>query len=614
MASFHNWTGDEEIDKQVPQFLNEDNAATQEKLNAKFNKSYHLAKASDLNSIRNEGFYTCGSNNDAETMLNCPTEYAFGLMVWGTGEIVYQEVREYNRSSKNQDNNNCWRRSYYTSGNVQNTWSNWQKMAYTATTLAGYGITDGMRKDVTNRVSVEDIVQMDVNTTYLSILGGNSFDKCASFQLYGGESTSNTGQFVLRAKDLTHSVAFFGSPSGILRWDAKNIVRSVNNFDADNKGNVTIPVDTAMSSTSTNPVQNKVIKGELNYLSLESGQLAIPSDSRSYISKVATNSFAPINDRAHLIIEQSADGDVWETLFDSSTTTDNNYKLAYLNGLKFPSQLRVAKGYMARIRLAVPGTLYFSSLAFFVRAINNTNSDLKISYKCYVGLNGIKTNVYNSGGFSTYGSWVSTIFKAPTYNNVMYVFNEDKQDVTLFFQGVLCKGTDGDRSVLNFDQNNMRTVTSYPVQAPTFIGRSTQDNDGNPINTTYVKKNTANTWTAQQNFHDLMLNREKYTTYVVANTSDKPVTSTMVYAVTSAFTLDLSVLAGALSASQSSIFTAYFAANADYSLTISNAGKLKYVGSASDVAITSAGLLLNIWMSKDGGGTLTSIVQASKLS
>lgn len=128
------------------------------------------------------------------------------------------------------------------------------------------------------------------------------------------------------------------------------------------------------------------------------------------------------------------------------------------------------------------------------------------------------------------------------------------------------------------------------------------------------KTSMANTWTAQQNFYDLLLNREKYTTYVVASTSDTPITSTMVYAVTGAFTLNLATLAKALSASQSSVFTAYFAANADYSLTISNAGTLKYTGSASDVAITSAGLLLNIWMSKDGGGTLTSIVQASKLS
>ena len=187
------------------------------------------------------------------------------------------------------------------------------------------------------------------------------------------------------------------------------------------------------------------------------------------------------------------------------------------------------------------------------------------------------------------------------------------------------------------------------INATNYTGtaaRATQDGAGNVITETYATKadingvvktvnNTApdengnvtiavssgggvstsesNTWTAQQNFHDLMLSREKYTTYVVNGISDTPITSTMVYAVTSAFTLDLSVLAGALSASQSSVFTAYFAANADYSLTISNAGKLKYVGSASDVAITSAGLLLNIWMSKDGGGTLTSIVQANKL-
>lgn len=188
------------------------------------------------------------------------------------------------------------------------------------------------------------------------------------------------------------------------------------------------------------------------------------------------------------------------------------------------------------------------------------------------------------------------------------------------------------------------------INATNYTGtaaRATQDGAGNVITETYATKadingvvktvnNTApdengnvtiavssgggvstsesNTWTAQQNFHDLMLSREIYTTYAVIGTSDTPITSTIVYNVTGAFTLNLATLANALSANQSSVFTAYFAADGDYSLTISNAGKLKYVGSASDVAITSAGLLLNIWMSKDGGGTLTSIVQASKLS
>ena len=160
-------------------------------------------------------------------------------------------------------------------------------------------------------------------------------------------------------------------------------------------------------------------------------------------------------------------------------------------------------------------------------------------------------------------------------------------------------------------------IDAVTASIPTKV--STLENDANYLTqhqslAGYAKTSEANTWTGQQNFYDLMLNREKYTTYVVNSTSDTPITSTMVYAVTGAFTLDLATLAGALSASQSSVFTAYFAANADYSLTISNAGKLKYTGSASDVAITTSGLLLNIWMSKDGGGTLTSIVQACKLS
>ena len=187
------------------------------------------------------------------------------------------------------------------------------------------------------------------------------------------------------------------------------------------------------------------------------------------------------------------------------------------------------------------------------------------------------------------------------------------------------------------------------INATNYTGtaaRATQDGAGNVITETYATKadingvvktvnNTApdengnvtiavssgggvstsesNTWTAQQNFHDLMLSREIYTTYAIFGTAGTPINSTMVYNVTGAFTLNLATWANALSANQSAVFTAYFAADADYTLTITNAGTIKYIGNASDVAITSAGLLLNIWMRKDGGGTLTSIVQANKL-
>lgn len=164
--------------------------------------------------------------------------------------------------------------------------------------------------------------------------------------------------------------------------------------------------------------------------------------------------------------------------------------------------------------------------------------------------------------------------------------------------------------------NLMAKLNVYGSELPTKV--SDLENDAGYLTQHqsldgYAKTSVANIWTARQNFHDLMLYREKYTTYVVNGTSDTPITSTMLYTAVGAFTLNLATLAGALSNGQSSVFTAYFAANGNYTLTITNAGTIKYIGNASDVAITSAGLLLNILMLKDSDN-VTSIVQASKLS
>ena len=377
MASFHNWTGDEEIDTQVPQFLNDDNAATQEKLDTKFNNSLKITGAADLNNFKDEGFYYCNSTSQAETILNCPTNYAFGLMVWGKEDIFYQEVREFNRGF-NQDYNNCWRRSYYFDGG-QGVWSNWQQMSYKATTLAGYGITDGMGKNVANSVGVSDILKRNINTSYLRLTGGNTFDKGATLQLCGGTYTANAGQFLLNAADSTHSATLSGSPSGLLKWNDKNIVRSINNIVADENGNVTI-------------------------------------------------------------------------------------------------------------------------------------------------------NVSGGGG----GGGVST--------------------------------------------------------------------------------SESNTWTGKQTFQKMKFNFESYNAHRISGTIDNPSSSVAVYNVQGNFTLDMSVLAGLLSNSDATLFTAYITANGAYTLSITNAGTLKYVGNASDLAITVNGLLLNILLIKSSSGDLSSVVQASALS
>lgn len=130
----------------------------------------------------------------------------------------------------------------------------------------------------------------------------------------------------------------------------------------------------------------------------------------------------------------------------------------------------------------------------------------------------------------------------------------------------------------------------------------------------FVTTSGQNTWRAQQTFNLATLGYEQYSTPYSSTNSASPSTSAASYYATGAFTLNLSTLSALLGSNQSTVFTAYITAGGDYALSITNGGTVKYIGAASDLAITSAGLLLNILMTKDNSGTLTSIVQATKLS
>ena len=162
---------------------------------------------------------------------------------------------------------------------------------------------------------------------------------------------------------------------------------------------------------------------------------------------------------------------------------------------------------------------------------------------------------------------------------------------------------------------NVRSSSTLPENAPDGTIIINPDEDTNIINMDeYVKASEANTWIADQTMNLLSILVEKYHSSFVSGTSDSPEVSTMIYTATGAFTLDLSSLASKLSNNQTMVFSAYFKSTADYTLSITNAGTIKYIGSASDVAISSSGMLLNILMVKDESDHLTSIVQANKLS
>lgn len=178
--------------------------------------------------------------------------------------------------------------------------------------------------------------------------------------------------------------------------------------------------------------------------------------------------------------------------------------------------------------------------------------------------------------------------------------------------------------------NNLMTkLNVYRSELPTKV--SDLENDAGYLTQHqsldgYAKTSVANIWTGQQTFNKAILKdtvlvkahirQEVYQSEYINGTTITPTRSTMCLVTTGATTLDMTtIVADFLSVNKAStVFTAYIISDADYTLTITGAGTIKYIGNASDVAITSAGLLLNIMMLKDASGNLTSIVQASKLS
>lgn len=412
-----------------------------------------------------------------------------------------------------------------------------------------------------------------------------------------------------------------------------------------------ITVDTALSATSTNPVQNKVIKAALDgkvnktdkiyEANLEWGGRNIsngygPIDA-AMISELGANRFA-FGNAAGITVEYSTDaGKTWldygytdiqkvgifgvgeSTLLGKSTidtlTTDCMLRISiapHVFGL-----------YTVLNKFVIHA--YASSRTGAYCTIDASIKDTPTVFKTFankVPLYGEPAwNIINTPNLITYNNAPSTQFGLIRFTFGCTAVNTEFGAVVI--DRIMAFGGIGWSTPSNIAKNghlytyNNSQEAKFPaaVTAPNFIGKVNGFTleASVPANAKFIDNEASNVWTALQTFNNLMLNREKYTTYVVNGTSDTPIISTMVYAVTGAFTLNLATLAGLLNASESSVFTAYFAANADYSLTISNAGKLKYVGSASDVAITSAGLLLNVWMSKDADGMVTSIVQASKL-
>lgn len=223
-------------------------------------------------------------------------------------------------------------------------------------------------------------------------------------------------------------------------------------------------------------------------------------------------------------------------------------------------------------------------------------------YKCITGdkSNAVLVGNINGNGWNG-GARLTGVPTAPT---AAVGTNTTQIATTAFVQAAIPTNV----SSFSNDAGYIKSVNNIKPDSNGNVNISTSGGEGG------VSTSAQNTWTAQQSFALALLTVEKYKTAYTNGNSVKPSSVTAVYNATGSFTLDLTNFSYLLSIGQSLVFTAYIKANADYPLTITNGGTLKYIGSPSDLAITSAGLLLNIFITLDNSGNKTSIVQASKLA
>lgn len=383
------------------------------------------------------------------------------------------------------------------------------------------------------------------------------------------------------------------------KTELNSYVKSVNNTAPDDNGNVNITVsggvtvDEELSSTSTNPVQNKVIYNAL-------------------LNKVGTDiysGFALMGATAPITWRQGSQvvgsltasnytGTALRATQDGggNTITDTYTKKAdfdkIIGDLGVAFQEKVDRSDLADVATSGKYTDLLNRPDYVVQSVNNVRPDE----------NGNVSISVSGGSNVTVDTTLSATSNNAIANKAVYNALNGKLDKT---------GTaeyarkDSAGNVIS--STYIKTVNNVKPDASGNVTIAVSGGGG-------VSTSESNTWTGKQTFQKMKFNFESYNAPRVSGATDNPSESVAVYNVQGNFTLDMSGLAGLLNNGDATLFTAYITSNGSYTLSITNAGTLKYVGSATDLAITANGLLLNIMLIKSSSGDVSSVVQASTLA
>lgn len=440
------------------------------------------------------------------------------------------------------------------------------------------------------------------NITIDATLSGTSSNAIANKAVYAAleNKLDKTGTAAAATKATQDSYGNVIVTTYARKSDLSGYVKTINNQEPDTNGNInistggggtgtSITVDSTLSSTSNNPIANKAVYAAVNNKLDKNGTAMYAS--RDSSGNIITDTYAKKSEVSGVVksvnnIAPDSNGNVTITVSGGGGSSDylpltGGTVTGGITATNFQTGTGAASYFQCRkFRGEGDANTYYHAVDFgcsghdsvdFYEYDPNWNF-----YKCTSGTKSSAVLVGNINGNGWNGG--ARLTGAPTAPTATAGTNTTQIATTAFVQ--------------------------------TAVGGKANTSDL----ANFVTTSGQNTWRAQQIFNLATLGYEQYTTPNSSTSSVSPSTSAASYYATGAFTLNLATLSALLGSNQSTVFTAYITAGGDYALSITNGGTVKYIGAASDLAITSAGLLLNILMTKDNYGNLTSIVQANKLT
>ena len=237
-----------------------------------------IEENTNLNDIKTPGFYKCSLDSKAKTIVNRPFDFAF-FMIVGQHAGVYQEIIQYQSNHPKR-----YMRNLYT------TWGEWYKIysSYDKPTLTDLGLS-AATTNVAGLMSASDKSKLDgiasganaythpTSSGNKHIPSGGSSGQILRWNadgtaVWGNENNTTYSNFVKSGSGaksgLVPAPPTTAGTTKYLREDGTWVV------PPDTK----TTVDASINSTSTNPVQNKVIYNAMIYKnnsyvqSLETGQ------------------------------------------------------------------------------------------------------------------------------------------------------------------------------------------------------------------------------------------------------------------------------------------------------------------------------------------------------